>query len=100
MRENESRLAGNETAKELAGSISSSLADDPYFADDLDTVINGALVTVVRTTEGRYRRRVYLSLKAAENAAKRAQDAGHHAEVILCELHALPRLNGGESWLS
>ncbi|MFD2674808.1 hypothetical protein [Gulosibacter bifidus] len=51
--------------------------------------INGALAVVVETPHGRVRRRLYLSLKAAENAARRARDAGHSATVLLVELNTV-----------
>ena len=47
---------------------------------------DGSLVVVVRTPAGRYRRRVFLTLAAAERARDRAQDAGHDAEIVLCRL--------------
>jgi hypothetical protein len=44
------------------------------------------LVLVVQTSGDQYRRRVFLSLAAAERAARRAEVKGHDAHVILCRL--------------
>jgi hypothetical protein len=57
----------------------------------LDRTIAAALVTgvhvvVVETAAGKYRRRVFLSLKSAQAAADRAIMAGHPAHLILCQL--------------
>ena len=53
--------------------------------------IDGAFVMVVETTHGKYRRRVWLTLAAAERAAEKARDAGHDAVVMLAELKPLQR---------
>jgi len=53
-------------------------------------------VLVVRVTgEDKYRRRCYLTAKAAENAARKATDRGENATVYLAELKPLFRLAGG-----
>ena len=44
------------------------------------------LVLVVQTGADQYRRRVFLSLAAAQRAAARAEAKGHDAHVILCRL--------------
>ena len=49
-------------------------------------VIDGVLVVVVRTEGGRYRRRVFLTLAAAERAVAAARARGLAAEVVLCAL--------------
>jgi hypothetical protein len=48
-----------------------------------------ALVAVVETISGHYRRRVFLSLEAAHRAFERASDRGLDARVVLCELRPL-----------
>lgn len=61
---------------------------------DLVSRVSGALVVVVRTSAGRYRRRVYLSLSAAEAARDRAVERGHDAVLTLCELRPVVIGNG------
>lgn len=62
---------------------------------DVREAVDGALVVVVTTPAGRYRRRVYLSLRAAEAAVDRAERRGQVARIVLCSL--LPvRVIGGE----
>lgn len=48
--------------------------------------VSGAFVALVETPAGKYRRRVFLTLAAAEKAVQRAHDAGHSATVVLCQL--------------
>lgn len=48
--------------------------------------VAGAFCLVVTTPAGRYRRRVFLTVAAAEKAAVRATAAGHHAEIVLCRI--------------
>lgn len=52
-------------------------------ADDLAGRVRGCFVLVVEPTPGRYRRRTFLSLAAAERAAGKAEAAGHVAQVVL-----------------
>ena len=76
----------------------SKLSLTPVAADPLDELarqISGAFVVVVETNGGQYRRRVFLTVAAAERHSRRAQDAGHNATVYLAELKPLWRLNGG-----
>jgi hypothetical protein len=68
--------------------------NDPL--DDIAAHIDGTFVLVVRTTDDRYRRRCFLSAASAERAARKAQAAGHEAEVYLAELKPLWKLTGGE----
>lgn len=66
---------------------------------DLDAMaehINGALVVVVVTPAGRYRRRVFLTAAAAERAVRNAEARGHSAEVFLAELRPVHRVEGGD----
>jgi hypothetical protein len=60
--------------------------------DELARVLDGAFVVVVKTTGGRYRRRCFLSVAAAERAAARAVEAGHNATIVLAELRPLYRV--------
>lgn len=62
---------------------------------DLDALaahVAGAFVVVVEVTERKYRRRCYLTAKAAENAARRATERGENATVYLAELKPLWRV--------
>lgn len=47
---------------------------------------DGAYAVVVELNRDRYRRKLFLTLGAAERAAKRARSAGHDAEVLLVRL--------------
>ena len=60
----------------------------------LAAAVNGAFVVLVETSHGKYRRRVWLTLAAAERAVIKAQDAGHNAVVVLAELKPLYRVEG------
>ena len=58
-----------------------------WLADASGTALDRlALVAVVETPAGRYRRRVFLSLDAAHKALDRAAERGLDAHVLLCEL--------------
>lgn len=63
--------------------------------DEYAAHVDGTFVVVVKVTGGHYRRRCYLTVKAAEDAARRAQDRGENAVVILSELRPLYRVTGG-----
>lgn len=63
-----------------------------YYTEAAAHVI-GAFVAVVESSHGTPRRRVFLTLAAAEKAILRARMAGHRANVVLCNL--LP-VSGGE----
>ncbi|MGB3954725.1 MAG: hypothetical protein WBL05_05510 [Brooklawnia sp.] len=43
----------------------------------------------------RYRRRVFLSIAAAERAARNASERGESARIYLCELLPVQRVQGG-----
>ena len=64
--------------------------------DALAAHVDGAFVVVVRVTGTQYRRRCYLTAKAAESAARKATDRGENAAVYLAELKPLWRIIGGE----
>lgn len=72
------------------GTILPASAD--YYTEAAAHVI-GAFVAVVETSHGTPRRRVFITLKAAEASVLRARMAGHRASVVLCTL--LP-VTGGE----
>jgi hypothetical protein len=68
-------------------------------ADPLDEIaahVDGTFVVVVHVAGDQYRRRCFLTAKAAERAARNAQAAGHNAQVFLAELRPLWRLTGRE----
>lgn len=62
--------------------ITNSLAS----ADRLCALLSGVYVVMVQVGEDRLHRRVYLNLPSAQRAAERAQDRGHDAQVVLCQL--------------
>jgi hypothetical protein len=84
---------GAAASKKLATASLIPISSDPL--DDLAKEIDGSFVLVVRVSGGRYRRRCFLTTASAERAARRAQDAGHDAQVYLAELKPLWRLLGG-----
>lgn len=49
-----------------------------------------AYVILVTTTEGRTRRRVYMSLHSALKAKERTEAKGHHFDMVLAELVPVP----------
>ena len=59
----------------------SSVTDSPHGQQ-----VRGCLVLVVETPGGRYRRRTFLTLAAAERACRNARDAGHPASVVVAQL--------------
>ncbi len=64
--------------------------------DALAAHVDGAFVVVVKVNGARYRRRCYLTAKAAENAARKATERGENVVVYMAELKPLYRLLGGE----
>jgi hypothetical protein len=63
--------------------------------DDLAKEIDGSFVLVVKLSGGKYCRRCFLTVAAAEWAARNAQAAGHDAQIYLSELRPLWKLTGG-----
>jgi hypothetical protein len=57
--------------------------------DEIARHIGGTFVVVVETPAGKYRRRCFLSVLAAEKASQRATDRGENATVYLAELKPL-----------
>lgn len=99
----QSRPGGNGTALEVASTATHSL-------DDLDQIAEragGAFAVVVELAASvrpaalpeplpvKYRRRVFMSIGAAENAARRAAERGLNARVVLVELRPVARVVGG-----
>lgn len=79
----ESRPAGNGTAIKITGGRS---ADQ---STDLDTLVSRAdhaLLVTRRIAGGKVRRRILLSLDAAQRAADRAEAAGHQATITLVQM--------------
>jgi hypothetical protein len=62
--------------------------------DALAAHVDGAFVVVVKVNGPRYRRRCYLTAKAAENAARKAVERGEAATVYMAELKPLWRVSG------
>lgn len=66
-------------------------------ADEIARHVDGALVVVVEVSYGKYRRRCFLTAKAAERAVGNARRRGQSARVYLAELKPLYRVPmGGE----
>lgn len=59
--------------------------------------VSGLFAVVVTTSEGRYRRRVWLTLAPAQRAAERAVEAGHVATVVLCRLEPIATVSDDAS---
>ena len=91
--ERESRPGTNRTAKIMSGDSSRQSAADGYYTEAAAGTI-GAFVAVVETSHGTPRRRVFLTLAAAEKTVLRARMDGHRASIVLCNL--LP-VSGGEA---
>ncbi len=91
----ESHPAGNRAAQKLDGDETSSSVDSLAPLDDIAQHVDGTFVVVVEVTAGQYRRRCFLTVKAAENAARRATDRGETATVYLAELKPLWKVRGG-----
>lgn len=80
---------------------SQALADStPIVTPDTDdwqrlaAQVDGAFAVIVETSHGKYRRRVWFTLAAAERAVAKAEDAGHNAVIMLAELKPLYRVEG------
>lgn len=63
--------------------------------DDMAEHITGSFVVVVETTGSKFRRRCFLTAKAAQDAADRARDRGDSATVYLAALQPLWKLPDG-----
>ncbi|TDT30882.1 hypothetical protein [Naumannella halotolerans] len=93
--ENRSRPAGNRAANKINAGTGST-----YSVVDLDAMaaqVDGAFVVLVRVADDRYRRRVFLTVKSAENHARKAQQRGQDARIFLCELKPLVKVCGLEA---
>lgn len=88
------RPAGIHEAAETFSGVASSLNENVDKWQELAAHVNGAFAALVETRHGNYRRRLYLTLAAAEAAAHKAQDAGRDAVVVLCELKPLYKVEG------
>ncbi|MEO4038418.1 hypothetical protein V3N95_03865 [Micrococcaceae bacterium Sec6.3] len=82
-----------------AASIKSFGGDSPSVpaprAVDLLNGVFVVLVTHMVAGELRYRRRIFLDLRAAERHAARCTERGLHASVVLCRLAPVHELSGG-----
>lgn len=100
-RQRESRPADNGTASQKsnagqailtlppAADVGPDATPLPEFApEDAAAVAGGAFVVVVQLDGDRHRRRVFLTLAAAERLAGKARERGHVAHVLLA--HVLP----------
>ncbi len=89
MRARESRATMDPAPKRLNGHHASSSDPDLTALDELAAHIDGAFVLVVKLTGGTYRRRCFLTVKAAQAAARRAKARGETATVFLAALQPL-----------
>lgn len=74
--------------------------DELVPVDALDEIahhIDGTFVVVVEKPGDKYRRRCYLTVAAAQHAARNALADGLNAKVYLAELRVVWRLEGGSS---
>lgn len=74
----------------------------PVPSREARAAVSQVLVVVVHTTAGTTRRRVFLSLKAAEKAVTRSHAKDQRAEIVLARLCPEPGIglweeNGGEA---
>jgi len=83
----------NSGANTSAGGNSIVAPPSDYYRE-AKAYVTGALVAVVDTPHGTPRRRVFLTLAAAEKCVLRARMNGHEASFVLCKL--VP-VNGGEA---
>lgn len=75
-----------------SGSIIAQASDRLADLDALAAHVDGAFVVVVKSNGLKYRRRCYLTAKAAEDAVRRASQRGENAVVYLAELRPLWRV--------
>lgn len=61
----------------------------PAEADEFAAAVDGSYVVVVRGPGGRSRRRVFLTVAAAQRAAERATERGQTVRIVLAELRPL-----------
>lgn len=100
IKKNARKKCGSPQADQNLGAESSAhentfiLSGKSDFYLDAEAYVIGALVAVVETPSGKPRRRIYLTLAAAEKSVLRARMNGHRASVVLCKL--IP-MNGGEA---
>lgn len=82
-------------ANPLAGAVISTPIAPPPFR----LAVAQALMLVVQSSTEQYRRRVSLSLSAAERAARRTETKDHDAHMILCRLAPAsdPQFAGGDA---
>lgn len=85
---------GHGEGRRSAGRPINTIAADAD-ADAIAAHVDGTFVVVVKVTGGKYRRRCFLTVKAAQAAAERATARGENAVVILSELRPLYRVIGG-----
>jgi hypothetical protein len=79
--------ASGTAPKNFKGTATLAPATDPL--DDLARHVDGTFVVVVETTGGKYRRRAFLTVAAAEKSAASALAKGHNCRVFLAELRPL-----------
>lgn len=83
--------------KSIATDTSSPILPADDSARSLQNAVE-AFVIVVLTPEGKYRRRVYLSLHSASHAVERAWAKGQPARMILCRVTPVPGALVNGAW--
>lgn len=86
------RTRGNQNSTQATAAEAIVLT--PTDADAYANHIDGCFAVVVESPGDRYRRRLYLSLAAAEKAAQRARKRGQRVKVVLAVLTPLYVLTG------
>jgi len=66
------------------------------YPDEVARHVDGCFVAVVETPSGTYRRRVFLTLNAAERAVDNARARGCGARIVLAELKPLYLVEAGQ----
>lgn len=74
------------SSDQVGGAGSSPVLPTAPTWDEVAAHVYGTFVLVVKVTGGRYRRRTFLTAKAAQDSARTAQARGERAVVVLAEL--------------
>lgn len=88
IREQQSRPTGEN------GAALNNSSPDPILSRTIENgeaaeQLAGCLVLLVKVDNAHYRRRVFLSINAAQRALVAAREKGYSARVVACELHPL-----------
>lgn len=64
---------------------------------NITELFKGAFAVVVNYPSGRHQRRVFMTIAAAEKAARRATERGHAVEVVLVHLEPVATVTSIEA---